>query len=799
MAGRKVSDANNFLSICIFMITLWNFTHASMEHGFIANYSKSSLTIVPKHLSAQTTVLDLSDNRIHELEISDFHSLSNLQVLILSNNSIRELDFSVFQYNKVLEHLDLSHNKLWNFSGLPVKSLKHLDLSYNDFITMPLSPEFGRTLKLNYFALSIRNISIVSALTYLQVDTLFLDLEYLSEYSSGSLLVFNAKTVQIVVPQNANFHVLLDLQFNGTESLELSKIPSEQVEDLGTFLSKLNKKSALLNLTVTDITLTWKKLIEVFEAVGRSSINYLTILYPSLTEINYEYFNGADTSLKGLAIKYVQVYTVEFDQDIVYRAFSNMNIETLTISDSSIFYMRCPARPSRFKYLCFQNNTLTDTIFEDCNNLGMLETLILQKNRLDDLTKVSLMTTSMKSLNYMDISYNHLQYKDSGNKCNWNGNIIKLNLSSNKLTESVFRCLPNNIQILDLQSNQISTVPREIIDLIALEELNLASNKLNAFPGCGYFRNLQVLNVENNFVLDQFSEFSQTCQNIQRLKGGRNPFRCNCELRQLINLQKQSVELIGWPDFYKCEYPSDLRGTLLKDFHISELDCNVTLMITVVLVVALVLMAIVSFLCIRFDIPWYFKMIWRWTQVKHRIWKKKSEEILENVQYHAFISYSEHDSDWVKNELIPNLEKEDGSLRICQHERNFIAGKSIVENIIDCIEQSYKSVFVLSPNFVQSEWCHYELYFAHHKLFNENGDGLILILLEPIPAYIIPARYYKLKALMAKRTYLEWPKEKRKHAFFWTNLRTALQIKLPYSEENRALGTAWMGNDLLQI
>ncbi|XP_063166077.1 toll-like receptor 6 [Candoia aspera] len=798
MAGRKVSDANNFLSICVLMTTLWNVTHTSTEHEFIANYSKGSLPTVPKHLSEQTRVLDLSDNSISELKTSDFRSLSNLQVLTLSYNSIRELDFSVFQYNEALEHLDVSHNKLQKISGLPVKSLKHLDLSYNDFITVPLFPKSGKTLKLNYFALSIRSISSVSALLDLELDTLFLDLEYLSEYSPGSLLVFSAKTVRIVAPKNTNLHIFLDLQFSGTESLEFSRISLEQVEDLEMFLSKLNKKSTLQNLTVVDIKFTWENLLNVFEAVGRSSINNLTILYPTITEFQDKYFD-ADLSLKSFAIKRAQLNTVEFNQSIVYSTFSNLNTEALTISDSGILYMYCPVRPSRFKYLCFQNNTLTDTTFKDCHHLAMLETLILQKNRLEDLSEVSLMTRSMKSLNYMDVSQNRLQYKESGNKCDWDGNIIKLNLSSNKLTESVFRCLPNNIQILDLQSNQISTVPKEIIDLIALEELNLASNKLNAFPGCSHFRNLQVLNIEYNFVLDQFSEFSQTCQSIQKLKGRHNPFRCNCELREFLNLPKRSVELVGWPDFYMCEYPYDLRGTLLKDFHISELDCNVTLIIAVVLVVALVILATVTFLCIHFDIPWYFKMIWRWSQVKHRIWKTKSEEILENTQYHAFISYSEHDSDWVKNELIPNLEKEEGSLRLCQHERNFIAGKSIVENIIDCIEKSYKSIFVLSPNFVQSEWCHYELYFAHHKLFTENADGLILILLEPIPAYTIPARYYKLKALMDKRTYLEWPKEKRKHAFFWTNLRAALQIKLPYIEEMKELGSAWMGKNLLSV
>ncbi|XP_058049811.1 toll-like receptor 6 [Ahaetulla prasina] len=783
MAGRKMSATNNFLSLCIVAITLWNFTRSAAESGLVANYSKSSLFTVPKHLPIQTTVLDLSGNSISKLESSNFRSLPNLQVLILSHNSIREIDLGVFQHNNVLEHLDVSHNTLRSVSGFPTKSLKHLDLAYNDFAAMPLFTEFTKTTKLSYFGISVRKLSSVDALVHLQLDTLFLGLEGLDEYKAGSFLVFNAKRVRLVLPQNANIRILSDLRFNGTESLELSKIPSEQMEDLRTFLTRLDEKSTLLNLTLIDTKLSWKDLTDGFKAVGKSSINHLTVLYPTITIFNAGSFKNVGSSLKSLTIKYALLDTATFDQSIVYSTFANLNIDSLTISDSGILYVFCPETPSRFKYLSFQNNTLTDTMLEGCKNLPMLQTLILQKNRFEDLTKVSLMTTSMTSLNYMDISQNQVYYKDSEVKCNWGERIIKLNLSSNKLTESVFRCLPNNIQVLDLQSNQISAVPKEIIDLTALKELNLASNRLNVFPGCSHFRNLQVLNVENNFVLDQFSEFFQTCQNIRRLKAGRNPFGCHCELRQLINLQKQeSVALVGWPDIYTCEYPSDLRGTLLKDFRISELQCNVALLITVVLAVALFVIAVVAFLCVRFDVPWYFKMICRWSQVKHRIWKNKSEEIPESIQYHAFVSYSEHDANWVKCELIPNLEKEEGSLRICQHERNFIPGKTIMENIIDCIEKSYKSIFVLSPNFVQSEWCHYELYFAHHKLFSENADGLILILLESIPAYIIPARYYKLKALMAKRTYLEWPEDKRKHAFFWTNLRAALQIKLPNPE-----------------
>ncbi|NXC37270.1 TLR6 protein, partial [Campylorhamphus procurvoides] len=396
-------------------------------------------------------------------------------------------------------------------------------------------------------------------------------------------------------------------------------------------------------------------------------------------------------------------------------------------------------------------------------------------NKFESLPKVSFMTSQMKSLKYLDMSNNLLYHDGADVQCQWAESLTELDLSSNQLADAVFECLPVNIRKLDLQNNQISSVPKGVADLKSLEELNLASNRLADLPGCSGFPSLQFLNIEQNSILTPSADFFQSCPRVRELQAGHNPFKCSCELQDFIRLERRAGgKLFGWPSAYTCEYPEGLRGTELKDFHLSELACNTTLLLVTALLLTLVLVAVVAFLCIYLDVPWYVRMTWQWTQTKRRAWHNHPKEQETVLQFHAFISYSERDAPWVKDELIPNLEKEEGCVRLCQHERNFIPGKSIVENIINCIEKSYKSIFVLSPNFVQSEWCHYELYFAHHKLFSENSNSLILILLEPIPPYVIPARYHKLKALMAKRTYLEWPKERSKHALFWANLRAAI-------------------------
>uniref|UniRef100_A0A8B9NVU1 Toll-like receptor n=1 Tax=Apteryx owenii TaxID=8824 RepID=A0A8B9NVU1_APTOW len=574
---------------------------------------------------------------------------------------------------------------------------------------------------------------------------------------------------------------------NTTESLSLSEIKNEDVKKLIALLSNFKKGSRLQYLTLANISVDWEYFTKILQTVWHSSIEYFNINNMiQLSDVTNCEFDYSDTSMKALTMKKVLITDLYFSQDDLYKIFSDMNIEALTIAESEMIHMLCPSSDSPFKYLNFLKNDLTDLLFQRCEKLIHLEKFILQRNKFESLSKVSFMTSSMKSLKYLDMSSNLLHHDGAEKRCQWADSLAKLNLSYNQLTESVFECLPVNIKILDLQNNQIASVPKGIAELKSLRELNLALNRLTDLPGCSVFPALAALNMEMNSILTPSADFFQSCQRVVELRAGRNPFKCSCELRAFIRLEKQSRrELSGWPEAYMCQYPEDLRGTQLKDFHLSELSCNTTLLLVTALLLTLVLVAVVAFLCIYFDALWYVRMIWQWTQTKRRAWHSYPREQENILQFHAFISYSERDSLWVKNELIPNLEKGEGCVQLCQHERDFVPGKSIVENIINCIEKSYKSIFVLSPNFVQSEWCHYELYFAHHKLFSESSNSLILILLEPIPPYVIPARYHKLKVLMAKRTYLEWPKERSKRALFWANLRATISINLPMADGKR--------------
>ncbi|XP_077136024.1 toll-like receptor 1 [Ranitomeya variabilis] len=783
----------SFLTLAVvFMPALCDNYPVIQSNDVVSNYSYKLLTSVPTNVPSNTTVLDLSHNYIQKLETRDFSYLSDLRVLIVSYNQINELDSNVFDANVCLEYLDLSNNRLENISNTFPVLLRHLDISSNNFSTLSVCRGLTNLLQLEYLGLGAANIlkSDLETVSHLRFRQVFIDLNGLYKYENSSLLVLNTNLLHLasLFDQKDLFNVLFDavstskfLELDNFGKWEEGKFPDEHI-------STIINNSRVSHLTMRNFGIPWNKLVLILQKIWHSSLESLHLhnltIQGFIDYIEFDYFN---TSMKELLVEHVAIQFFLFNQSHLYGLFSEMNIKNLTIKHSNLLFMTCPRKPSTFQYIDFSNNAVTDDIFQNCLTLTKLKTLKLAGNKLQKLSKVSLMTEKMSSLQYLDVRNNPLDYSEED--CYWSPSIRKLNMASCSLPNSVFRCLPKNVTMVNLYKNDISNVPLKNADLINLEHLDLGYNRLSDLPDCTLFPRLMTINVEYNQFPYPSPESLQNCSGLKQINIGNNPFHCFCEIKKFLNERRKSPgKFIGWPDAYLCERPDDVRGMRLSDFYLPDMYCNVFIMVPVIVVPIIIGLFLIFGLCKYFDVPWFFKMIWQLLRTKQRTRKSKKgyQELKKDFSFHAFISYSENDASWVKNVLLPSVQSMN-DIRICQHERNFTPGKSIVENIITCIDNSYKSVFVLSPHFVQSEWCHYELYFAQHKLYSENTDNLILILLEPIPQYLIPSRYFKLKALMKQRTYLEWPREKSKHALFWANLRAAISINLSDFEQESSV------------
>ncbi|NWI87842.1 TLR10 protein, partial [Pitta sordida] len=503
---------NIYVFAYAFIFTLWNNIHPTAGNEFIANYSSGLLTNVPKNIPVRTQVLDVSHNRISGISISEFISLSDLQVLNLSYNLITALDLSVFVFNENLEYLDLSHNNILKVCCLTLAYLRHLDLSFNKFTALPICREFGNMFHLEYLGLSATMIrkSDFSYIKHLQLHTVFLTLGNLSLYEPQSLTILNTRSLHIVfaATQNFSFPLLYD-GMSTSENLKIENlIYTSSYKDFPSPPLTLLKKIKTTALMLDTVDLQWAIILQIFLLIWYSPVEHLTVrnltfwgpIFVELTDYELlsplEQLLSLDGSMKVLTLERVRNKLYYFNQEVLYRQFSEMNIASLTIYDAYMPHMLCPNRTSPFQYLNFSHNALTDELFQNCGTLIDLKLLILKRNKFESLPKVSFMTSRMKSLKYLDMSNNLLRYDGADVQCQWAESLTELDLSSNQLADAVFECLPVNIKKLDLQNNQISSVPKGMADLKSLEELNLASNRLADLPGCSGFTSLRFLNIE---------------------------------------------------------------------------------------------------------------------------------------------------------------------------------------------------------------------------------------------------------------------------------------------------------------
>nr|QWW30849.1 TLR1 [Siniperca chuatsi] len=753
----------------------------------IVDCSSKNLSSVPRDLPRTVEFLDLSCNHIQQLHRGDFKNTTLLRFLNISWNNLEEIDPGTFLDTPLLEDLDLSHNRLKNLSGqrylLHTENLLALKLNCNKFLTMTLGGEFRSLVKLEQLALGAKNISMGDFKNVAQVKlrtlTLFLEDELC--YEAGSLKDVHAQRLQIAFTSNQIIdHDLLADDLSLFVEVELMNMTGGY-KDLSEQLRKIAEIHTS-HLYLTKISIDWPDLTHFVNVVLCTSITHLSASDVVIHKLPRKDTDVAKTSkMKSFTARRAVVTSFFFSQKSVYNFFINMPVESVAIIETPIIHMTCPKSQSPILQLDFSFCALSDSIFSrvegqktvECENLDNVRKLTLVGNNLKRLQLLSKRIQYMKSLKHLDLSLNSLVY-DGVEDCVWPPNIINMTLSSNGLTDSVFKCLPKGMETLDLENNQLSS-------------LNLNANRLRDLPVCNSFPQLNELLLKSNSLHAPSVNKLESCPKLKTLDVSYNPFTCTCALRSLISLgiesEKESltgIKLLSWPLDYYCTYPEAFRDSTLKDIWISEVSCNVGLLAATILCPAVMVIITVVTLCHCLDVPWYMDMIWQWTRAKHRARTRQVRtEDLVGVEFHAFVSYSQHDADWVHNSLLPNLEGPAGGLRICHHEKNFVPGKTIIENIITCVEKSRRSVFVLSAHFVKSEWCHYELYFASHQRLAQGSDSVVLVLLEPLPQYLIPSKYYQLKSMMGRHTYLEWPQDRAKHRLFWANLRAALQADLP--------------------
>lgn len=143
--------------------------------------------------------------------------------------------------------------------------------------------------------------------------------------------------------------------------------------------------------------------------------------------------------------------------------------------------------------------------------------------------------------------------------------------------------------------------------------------------------------------------------------------------------------------------------------------------------------------------------------------------------YDAYISYDTKDAsvtDWVINELRYHLEEsEDKSVLLCLEERDWDPGLPIIDNLMQSINQSKKTIFVLTKKYAKSWNFKTAFYLALQRLMDENMDVIIFILLEPV---LQSSQYLRLRQRICKSSILQWPNNPKAENLFWQSLKNVV-------------------------
>ncbi|XP_034554646.1 toll-like receptor 18 [Notolabrus celidotus] len=768
--------------------------------GLSADCKGQQLDTVPwTQFPSTLEEIDLSYNKLQAVHADDFLRLPRLRTLLLNYNNISHIDSDAFKNNQVLEHLDIFNNSLQEIPATalaPLLNLKRLFMSNNLYKHATLDERFSKFVKLQVLSMGGPLVMGLKKADFQPLKNLRLHgfaikcSSNLSYYEPGSLEVIRTFQMgfDMAIDQRpaALHHMLRDLanktfsviQFRnlfefmyymGEDDIfqGLRYVTAQQlIFHRGKFNENL-MRMALMNLQDASIRNLRLQYVDFarsptfIDSGGDSGITNL-----ALNKLDLWYISNPDVlrfdwrftwlnKIKHLSIQYVYFTSVPCDSWVEMTDVELLDVSNNRLKDENLFNQRCHYE----------------------GTMPSLHTFNLNNNDLTSLKDLSSVTREFKQLRELDISNNKLGAVEKSQGCVWQKNITRLIAHHNQFESESLGCLPTSVRYLDLSYCNLDQLDMTYFqEATNLKELLLSGNKIKFIPSKWASPSLQTLALDgNSFGLISKASF-QDMPLLSRLRAGNNPYHCTCELHAFVQdtTMKGKVNLTDWPENYRCYHPEPFLNTFISKYLPGQLACDIRLVIIICVATTALVIFILMLICYMFDLPWYTKATFQIIRAKYRAHKELAAGEPGSFAYHAFISYSHSDADWVRDQLLPCLESNKNPYRLCIHERDFMPGRWIIDNIIDNIENSRKIIFVLSRHFVNSEWCNYELYFAQQRAMGKTFSDVILVVKEPIDPSSLPSKYCKLKKMLSTKTYLEWPQQVSQQAFFWAQLKSVL-------------------------
>ncbi|CAC5370820.1 unnamed protein product [Mytilus coruscus] len=280
-------------------------------------------------------------------------------------------------------------------------------------------------------------------------------------------------------------------------------------------------------------------------------------------------------------------------------------------------------------------------------------------------------------------------------------NLIQLNIQDNLLGKFLAfnkysTHLAERLEYVDLSFNAIHQLHISIFDgHLRLKTINLSHNILSDISfDMSNLLTLEILDLSNNNIQAFSKDVMNTISNLEKSSSlkidlSENNFQCSCKTLSFMQWMLENHHIFIGIQSYRCNWMNNsvftkypMRQIVLQ----LEKECaSYTVLIACISCgVAVSCVVLVGGLTYRYR--WRLRYIYHMTRSKY----KRYRPILDDGHYifDAFISYSDDEKDFIVGDIIPNLEEKE-SLKLCIHQRDFLPGEDITQNITNAIHEHY--------------------------------------------------------------------------------------------------------------
>lgn len=769
--------------------------------GLLWNCSGSNIselpTELPPELENSNVTLDLSFNQISSLTEDTFQHIagySKVTAVILKYNSITEIANLAFQKLTSLCSLDLSYAHLERkeidseaFSNL--KKLQVLRIHGNDF---------------QYSGYPDISLSKIHSLKHLKIDifhnfSFTNPFEKLTKLSQLEFRILNAFKLTNVSFQGLRYSPIYNLKMNFSNFVNCD-VP----EDLFCSFPYLDKEIELNFGGNCDAYVALKSL----KCLQHRKIQKLDLQYNmknivtdpiSLNEKSAKYLVNICVRVLLLGSCHIEYFKVNLHGTTLWNCLESLHIDTNDIiyvgftTFSAIFSM---PKLTEFNICCNNNNkhlmlgkyshrVLGNDYFSVNITLPKnLELFDASKNYFhnslrwrtnlsvtgEKLQKLYLQQTNfplnfkgtfnLPSLSVLDLSKNTFKYVHPDIFQNVK-NLRKLNavdVGLGHISENLFKNL-RYLVTLDFSQNSLKSLPRSLFrdQRQSLLEIRLDNNLFTALPNFLIeLEKLKKIFIRYNLI-SKFSERDQklfkSVKNLSIYLEG-NPISCSCVNIQSLRWMKDHQNSILDLSTVQCADSKDHIYQLFYDqvWVKFELNCQATdwLIFSLGLLVFTVLTLITIGAIKKYRVHLEYVIL----RIKNRLKGMPLQSSEEHVfLYDVYVSYDEADYPWILRELYPKLERLGVTAWLT--DKDSIPGRPRTEEIVSCVTESRKVMFVVSERFMDKGWFSYAVQMAiTHAFHNQRQRSIVVLIKDGVPLERLPE---EIKTIWWCIEHFRWP------------------------------------------